>query len=91
MHAGSDEPRNLAPRELSRVASSRWGIPVLLGRWGSRLRFPRLLLLMGALFAADLIVPDAIPFIDEIMLGLATALLASLRNERTETGERERS
>lgn len=43
----------------------------------ARLRFPTLFLLAGGLFAVDLVVPDVIPFADEILLGLATALLAS--------------
>ena len=41
----------------------------------SRLRFPRLALLTGALFLIDLVVPDFIPFADELLLALATLLL----------------
>jgi hypothetical protein len=48
-------------------------------RYGSRLRYPRLLAITGALFVADLMFPDLIPFVDEILLGLATALLATRR------------
>ena len=47
----------------------------LLG-WLARLRSWQLFLLAGGLFAADLVVPDPIPFLDEIMLGLSTLLLA---------------
>jgi len=50
-------------------------------RWASRLRFPYLLLLVSVLFIGDLVVPDVIPFADEIILGLVTALLASLRKK----------
>ena len=49
---------------------------------GSRLRFPKLLALVGLLFALDLVVPDFIPFIDEIILGLMTAILAVLRERK---------
>ena len=45
----------------------------------SNLRFPKLLALTALIFAADLIVPDAIPFVDEMLLGLVTALLATMK------------
>ena len=48
----------------------------------SELRFPVLFAVTATLFAIDLVVPDAIPFADEILLGLATALLGSLRKRR---------
>lgn len=48
-------------------------------RRAGRLRFPRLALLTGVLFALDLVIPDVIPFVDEILLGLATLVLANLR------------
>jgi hypothetical protein len=59
--------------------------PLIVGWLLSRiqqLRFPRLFALTAALFALDLIVPDVIPFSDEILLGLATALLGTWRRER---------
>lgn len=46
-------------------------------RWAGRLRHPTLLKLTAALFAVTLVLPDPIPFIDEILLGLTTLLLAS--------------
>ena len=55
---------------------SRW----LVG-WASRLRFPQLFRLTLALFILDLVVPDLIPFADEILLGLLTLLLGTLRKE----------
>lgn len=51
-------------------------------RWAEGLRFPRLALVTAGLFVADVLVPDFIPFIDEILLGLATLLLANLRRRR---------
>jgi hypothetical protein len=50
--------------------------------YAARLRFPKLLVLTGILFLADLVVPDAIPFIDEILLGLGATLLAMLKKRR---------
>jgi hypothetical protein len=55
-----------------------WG---WLMRYASRLRFPKLLVLSGLIFILDLVFPDAIPFIDEILIGLITLLLASLRKK----------
>ncbi len=46
------------------------------------LRFPTLFLLTAGLFLLDLLVPDAIPLADELLLGLATALLGSWRRQR---------
>lgn len=60
--------------------------PLLLGWFLSRvaqLRFPKLFALTAALFAVDLVVPDFIPFADELLLALATALLGSWRSRRS--------
>ena len=47
--------------------------------FASRLSFPRLFTLLAVLFAVDLVVPDFIPIADELMLGLLTLLVGSLR------------
>ena len=39
------------------------------------LRFPQLFFLAAAVFVADVLIPDAIPFADEIVLGLITLML----------------
>lgn len=44
------------------------------------LRFPYLLALTASLFVIDLVVPDMIPWVDEMLLGLGTLLLARLRH-----------
>jgi len=54
---------------------------ILTGLLGG-LRFPYLFLLAGGLFVLDLFVPDLIPFADEIMLGLLTLLLGSVRRRQ---------
>ena len=61
----------------------------LVGRYAGRLRYPRLLLLTAALFGADLVFPDAIPFVDEILLGLGTVVLATLRRRHPSADEPE--
>jgi len=53
----------------------------LLGRL-TRLRFPTLFAVTALLFLITLVVADPIPFADEVLLGLATALLASWRKRR---------
>jgi len=55
----------------------------LLG-WARRLKFPWLLALTASLFAVTLVVPDPLPFVDEILLGLGTLLFASLKQRRAE-------
>ncbi|MDI9240199.1 hypothetical protein QLQ15_14915 [Lysobacter sp. LF1] len=47
-----------------------------------KLSFPRLFLVTAALFALDLVVPDFIPFADELLLGLGTLLLAGWRKRK---------
>ena len=41
----------------------------------------------AVLFLADLVFPDAFPFIDELILGISTLLLASWRNTKDERRE----
>lgn len=55
----------------------------IVGRF-AQMRFPILFAISAALFAVDLVVPDMIPFVDEILLGLATALLATWKKRRHE-------
>lgn len=45
----------------------------------SRLKFPQLFGLLVTLFLLDLLIPDLIPFIDEILLGLGAALFGTWR------------
>ncbi|TAA07137.1 hypothetical protein EA658_07490 [Pseudoxanthomonas winnipegensis] len=51
-------------------------------RWARRLRHPTLFKLTALLFVMDLAVPDFIPFVDEILLGLGTLLLANWKDRR---------
>jgi Family of unknown function (DUF6116) len=48
-------------------------------RYASTLRFPKLLAITAALFVIDLVFPDVVPFVDEILLGLISLLFASLK------------
>ena len=58
-------------------------VTALIRRYAGRLRYPRLLVLTALVFGIDLALPDLIPFADEILLGLGTVLLATLRKRRT--------
>lgn len=51
--------------------------PIL--RWFGKLSYPRLFLFAAVLFVADTLIPDFIPFADELLLGLGTLLLANFR------------
>jgi uncharacterized membrane protein len=48
------------------------------------LRFPWLLLLTAVLFLFSVLVPDAFPFVDEIVLALIAAVLARIKKRRPE-------
>ena len=45
--------------------------------WFGKLSYPRLFVATAALFVADMLLPDFIPFVDELLLGLGTLLLAN--------------
>ena len=48
-------------------------------RVASRLKFPQAFGVFLALFLFDLVVPDLVPFVDEILLGLGAALFGMWR------------
>ena len=60
----------------------RVGIAGALLRWAARLRFPWLLAVTAGLFLLNLVVPDPLPFADELLLGLVTLVLANLRKKK---------
>lgn len=55
-------------------------------RWFGRLSYPKLFLLTAALFVADTLIPDFIPFVDEILLGLGALLLANFKKVKPRQG-----
>ncbi len=48
----------------------------------ARLKSSQLVWLVGGLFVLDLFIPDPIPFVDEIILGTLTLLIARWKRER---------
>jgi len=61
-------------------------IPAGLRAWlikkASTLKYPTLFKLFLVLFGIDVLVPDMIPFADEILLGLLTLMFGSIRNKQ---------
>ena len=51
----------------------------LVTRVTAGMRFPTLFLIVGGLFLVDLVVPDLIPFYDEILMAMLAVLIASIR------------
>jgi hypothetical protein len=66
---------------------TRGGIAGIIVRWASRLRFPYLVLLTAFLFVLNVFIPDALPLADELIMGLVTVLLASLRKKPSNQAE----
>ena len=57
----------------------------------ARLRFPSLFLVTAVLFVLDFFIPDAIPFADEALLALGTALLGSWKKRKCKDSPNETS
>ena len=53
-------------------------LPVL--QWARRLRYPTLFKLTAGLVVLTLFIPDPIPFVDELVLGFGTLLLANWKS-----------
>ena len=49
------------------------------------LRFPVLLLVTAVLFLVNVLVPDIVPFVDEILLALIVALLSRLKRRKKDS------
>ena len=60
-------------------------------QYASNLRFPKLLAITTGLFVIDLFFPDVVPFVDEILLGLISLLLASLKKRSSKTSVADQS
>jgi Family of unknown function (DUF6116) len=50
--------------------------------YAAKLRFPTLFKITAALFVLNVMIPDIMPFADEILLGLGTALLAAFKKRK---------
>ena len=70
--------------KISAMSNLPQGFIAMFQQFVGRLKSPQLLWLVGSLFILDLFVPDPIPFIDEIMLGIVTLLIARWKDGRSE-------
>jgi hypothetical protein len=71
------------------VSPARGPIQEIVGSLVGRMKYPWVFALLGALFLADMVLPDPIPFVDEIMLALLTFLVGTWRTR--DKGERPES
>ncbi|MEM7582881.1 MAG: DUF6116 family protein [Acidobacteriota bacterium] len=55
-------------------------------RFIGQLKSSQLLLLVASLFAIDLFIPDPLPFIDEVVLGIVTLLISRWHSRREAEG-----
>ena len=55
-------------------------LPVL--SWARKLRFPILFKITAGLFALSVLLPDPIPFLDELLLGMTTIVLANWKRRK---------
>lgn len=59
-------------------------LTALVQRYLPRLRYPYLFLILGGLFLVDLVTPDPIPFVDEMLLLVLTFIAATFTTRREE-------
>lgn len=73
----------VGPPELGIIGSMLGYSPLgkVVAKLTGGMKFPQLFGLVLVLFLADVVIPDIIPFVDEILLALATILLGSLRTK----------
>lgn len=57
-------------------------LTTLVNRLLPRMRYPYLFLVLGALFLVDLVVPDPIPLVDEILLAVLTFIAATFTTRK---------
>jgi hypothetical protein len=71
--------------------SSPTGSPLttLAQRLLPRLRYPQLFLALAVLLLVNLVLPDPVPLIDELLLATLTVITASLRHRREEPPPRD--
>jgi hypothetical protein len=62
-------------------------VTTLVNRLLPGMRYPYLFLILGALFLVDLVLPDPVPLIDEILLAILTFIAATFSTRREATSE----
>lgn len=64
------------------MSNPRSSLTALVTRWLPSLRYPYLFLVLGGLFLVDLVVPDPIPLVDELLLAVLTFIAATFTTRR---------
>jgi len=59
-------------------------LTTLVQRFLPRMRYPYLFLILGGLFLVDLVIPDPIPLVDELLLAILTFIAATFTSRRDE-------
>jgi hypothetical protein len=57
-------------------------LTTLVNRFLPRMRYPYLFLILGALFLVDLVIPDPVPLVDELLLAVLTFIAATFTARR---------
>ena len=63
-------------------STPRSPLTALVNRLLPRMRYPYLFLVLGALFLVDLVIPDPVPLVDEILLAVLTFIAATFTTRR---------
>ena len=66
------------------MSSTRSPLVSIIQRYLARLRYPYLFLILGGLFLVDLVTPDPIPLVDEMLLAVLTFIAATFTTRREE-------
>jgi hypothetical protein len=64
---------------------TRSPLTAIIQRFLPRLRYPYLFLILGGLFLVDLVTPDPVPLVDELLLAVLTFLAATFTTSREPT------
>jgi len=63
-------------------------IPKFVRRFLERRRFPTLMMIGAALFTGNLLLPDPVPSVDEILMLIATVAIGSVRSKKKPEGQK---
>ena len=64
------------------MSSTGSPLTTLVNRFLPRMRYPYLFLILGALLLVDLVIPDPIPMVDEILLAVLTFIVATFTTRK---------
>ncbi len=67
------------------MTDRRLNLSERLQRFVGQMKSSTLLMVVGSLFLLDLVVLDPLPYIDEVILGILTLLIARWQNRRRES------